>query len=59
MTFVTKEQFAEDILKMLRKCVAEEYPDATEAEREKAAARILDVWSAGMFNGPKPRSKHD
>jgi len=56
MTAITCKQFAEDVFKILKQCVAEEYKDATEQERQQAMARILDAWSAQMFMGPKEKN---
>ena len=52
MNAITPKQFAEEVFALLKKCVAEEYEDATEQEREQAMARIMDAWSKQMFMGP-------
>ena len=52
MSAITPKQFAEETFALLKKCVAEEYEDATEQEREQAMARILNAWSEKMFMGP-------
>ena len=57
MTAITRKQFSEDVFAILKQCVAEEYEDATEQEREQAMAKILDAWSAQMFMGPKEKNK--
>jgi uncharacterized protein YbjQ (UPF0145 family) len=56
MTAITPKQFAEETFAMLKQCVAEEYEDATEQEREQAMVRILDAWSEQMFMGPKEKN---
>ena len=48
MTILTPQQMAESVLKTLDDVVADIYPPE---EREEAKARILDAWSAEMFNG--------
>jgi hypothetical protein len=45
---LTSQQMAESMLKILEDVVADIYPPE---EREKAKARILDAWSAEMFQG--------
>jgi len=43
---LTPQQMAESMLKTLEDVVADIYPPE---EREEAKARILDAWSAEMF----------
>jgi hypothetical protein len=45
---LTPQQMSESMLKMLEDVVADIYPPE---EREEAKARILDAWSAEMFQG--------
>jgi len=45
---LTPQQMAESVLKMLEDAVADNFPPE---EREEAKARILDAWSAEMFQG--------
>lgn len=45
---LTPQQMAEAVLKTLEDVVADIYPSE---EREEAKARILDAWSAEMFQG--------
>jgi hypothetical protein len=45
---LTSQQMAESVLKTLEDVVANHYPPE---EREEAKARILDAWSAEMFQG--------
>ena len=45
---LTPQQMAESVLKTLDDVVADIYPPE---EREEAKARILDAWSAEMFQG--------
>lgn len=45
---LTPQQMAESALKTLDDVVADIYPPE---EREEAKARILDAWSAEMFQG--------
>jgi hypothetical protein len=45
---LTSQQMSESILKILDDVVADIYPPE---EREEAKARILDAWSAEMFQG--------
>jgi hypothetical protein len=45
---LTPEQMCESIMKILEDVVADIYPPE---EREEAKARILDAWSAEMFQG--------
>jgi len=45
---LTPNQFAESALQLLEDVVADIYPPE---EREEAKARILDAWSAEMFQG--------
>ena len=45
---LTPQQMAESILKTLDDVVAEHFPPE---EREEAKARILNAWSAEMFQG--------
>lgn len=45
---LTPQQMAESALKILDDVVANIYPPE---EREEAKARILDAWSAEMFQG--------
>ena len=45
---LTPQQMAESILKTLEDVVAKHFPPE---EREEAKARILDAWSAEMFQG--------
>ena len=45
---LTPQQMAESMLKILEDVVADIYPPE---EREEAKARILDAWSAEMFQG--------
>jgi hypothetical protein len=45
---LTPQQMTESILKTLDDVVADIY---SPEEREEAKARILDVWSAEMFQG--------
>ena len=53
MTAITVKQFAEETFALMKQCVAEEYKDATEEEREQALAKIMDAWSKEMFMGPE------
>ena len=46
MTILTPQQMCESVLKTLDDVVADIYPPE---EREEAKARILDAWSAEMF----------
>jgi hypothetical protein len=48
---LTPQQMAESILKMLEDAVADNFPPE---EREEAKARILNAWSAEMFQGRIP-----
>jgi 2-methylcitrate dehydratase PrpD len=48
---LTPQQMAESMLKMLEDAVADIYPPE---EREEAKARILDAWSAEMFQARRP-----
>ena len=45
---LTFQQMAESVLKLLEGVVADIYPPE---KREEAKARILDAWSAEMFQG--------
>jgi len=45
---LTPQQMCESTLKLLEDVVADIYPPE---EREEAKARILDAWSAEMFQG--------
>ena len=45
---LTPQQMAESTLKLLEDVVANIYPPE---EREEAKARILNAWSAEMFQG--------
>ena len=45
---LTPQQMAESVLKTLEDVVADHFPPE---EQEKAKARILDAWSAEMFQG--------
>jgi len=45
---LTPQQMAESTSKLMEDVVANIYPPE---EREEAKARILDVWSAEMFQG--------
>jgi len=45
---LTPQQMAESILKTLEDVVAKHFPPE---EREEAKARILNAWSAEMFQG--------
>ena len=45
---LTPQQMAESVLKILEDVVAKHFPPE---EREEAKARILDAWSAEMFQG--------
>ena len=45
---LTPQQMCESVLKTLDDGVADIYPPE---EREEAKARILDAWSAEMFQG--------
>jgi len=45
---LTNQQMSESLLKILENVVADSYPPE---EREEAKARILDAWSAEMFQG--------
>ena len=45
---LTNQQMSESLLKTLEDVVADNYPPE---EREEAKARILDAWSAEMFQG--------
>jgi hypothetical protein len=45
---LTSQQMSESMLKILEDVVADNYPPE---EREEAKARILDAWSAEMFQG--------
>jgi len=45
---LTPQQMFESMLKILEDVVANNYPPE---EREEAKARILDAWSAEMFQG--------
>jgi len=45
---LTPQQMAESVLKTLDDVVADIYPPE---EREEAKARILNAWSAEMFQG--------
>ena len=56
MTAITVKQFAKEAFALMKQCVAEEYKDATEKEREQALARIMDAWSQEMFMGPKEKN---
>ena len=56
MSAITPKQFAEEAFTLLKQCVAEEYEDATEQEREQAMARIMDAWSKQMFMGPAEKN---
>jgi len=43
---LTNQQMSESLLKILEDVVADNFPPE---EREEAKARILDAWSAEMF----------
>jgi hypothetical protein len=45
---LTPDQMAESLWKILEDVVADHFPPK---EREEAKARILDAWSAEMFQG--------
>jgi hypothetical protein len=45
---LTPQQMAESVLQILEDVVADNYPSE---EQEEAKARILDAWSAEMFQG--------
>ena len=45
---LTTQQMAESVLKTLEGVVADHFPPE---EREEAKARILNAWSAEMFQG--------
>ena len=45
---LTPKQMCESIMKILEDAVADNFPPE---EREEAKARILDAWSAEMFQG--------
>jgi hypothetical protein len=45
---LTPQQMSQSMLKILEDVVANNYPPE---EREEAKARILDAWSAEMFQG--------
>jgi hypothetical protein len=48
---LTPQQMAESVLKMLEDAVADNFPPE---EREEAKARILNAWSAEMFQARRP-----
>jgi hypothetical protein len=48
---LTPQQMAESVLKILEDVVVDIYPPE---EREEAKARILDAWSAEMFQARRP-----
>jgi hypothetical protein len=48
---LTPQQMAESMLKILEDVVADIYPPE---EREEAKARILNAWSAEMFQARRP-----
>ena len=48
---LTPQQMAESALKILEDVVAENFPPE---EREEAKARILNAWSAEMFQARRP-----
>jgi hypothetical protein len=48
---LTSQQMAESALKILEDVVADIYPPE---EREEAKARILNAWSAEMFQSRRP-----
>ena len=48
---LTPQQMSESMLKILEDVVANIYPPE---EREEAKARILDAWSAEMFQARRP-----
>jgi len=48
---LTSQQMSQSMLKILEDVVADIYPPE---EREEAKARILDAWSAEMFQGRRP-----
>lgn len=45
---LTSQQMSESLRKILEDVVADIYPPE---EREEAKARVLDAWSAEMFQG--------
>jgi hypothetical protein len=48
---LTPQQMSQSMLKILEDVVADIYPPE---EREEAKARILDAWSAEMFQARRP-----
>lgn len=48
---LTRQQMLESIWKILEDAIAENFPPE---EREEAKARILDAWSAEMFQARRP-----
>ena len=48
---LTPQQMAESALKILEEVVVDIYPPE---EREEAKSRILDAWSAEMFQARRP-----
>ena len=48
---LTSQQMSQSMLKILEDVVADIYPPE---EREEAKARILNAWSAEMFQGRRP-----
>ena len=48
---LTLQQMSQSMLKILEDVVADIYPPE---EREEAKARILDAWSAEMFQARRP-----
>jgi hypothetical protein len=53
---LTPQQMAESALKILEDVVADIYPPE---EREEAKARILNAWSAEMFQARRPNDLHN
>ena len=51
MSIIPAKDVGRVILEDLRKCAAEEMPNATEAEREEAIAHFLNALGGALFAG--------
>ena len=57
MSAIPAKEVGRILLETLREAVAEEFPEATEAEREESVTRILCALGGVMYKGPVERSK--